>query len=84
MIVGIKPVLDYIDFVLPEGTTQLLGDPLPRTIVDRGQTAWSDFKKFTRSAAHGAVVHALAVLRSHYPSIKPEVVMTGFARGTDA
>ena len=84
MTAGIKPMLDYIGFALPEGTTQLLGDPLPRTIVDRGQTAWSDFKKFTRSAAHGAVVHVLAVLQSQYPSVKPEVIMTCFAQGTDA
>ena len=84
MIAGIKPMLDYIGFAPPEGTTQLLGDPLPRTIVDRGQTAWSDFKKFTRSAAHGAVIHALVVLRLHYPSIKPEVIMTSLAQGTDA
>ena len=24
------------------------------------------------------------VLRSHYPSVKPEVIMTGYARGTSA
>jgi hypothetical protein len=52
--------------------------------MDRCQTAWSDFKEFTRSAAHGVVVHALMVLRSHYPSVKPEVIMTSYARGTDA
>ena len=81
MTAGIKPVLDYIGFAPPKGATLLPGNPSPRTIVDRCQTPWSDFKEFTRSAAHGAVVHALAVLRSHYPSIKPEVVMTGFAEG---
>ena len=53
-------------------------------IVDRCQTAWSDFKEFTRSTTHGAIIHALKVLRSHYPSVKPEVTMTGFAQGTDA
>ena len=84
MTIGIKPMLDYISFVLPEGTMQLLGDPPPQTIMDRCQTAWSDFMEFTRSAAHGAVIHALAVLQSHYSLVKPEVVMTGFARGMDA
>ena len=78
MIAGIKPILDCIGFVPPEGTTQLLGDPPSRTIVDQCQTTWLDFKEFTRSAAHGAVVHALVVLRLHYPSVKLKVIMTGY------
>ena len=26
----------------------------------------------------------LVVIRSHYPSVKPEVIMTGFTRGTSS
>ena len=37
-----------------------------------------------RSATHGAIILALAVLWSHYPSVKPKLIMTSFARGTDA
>jgi len=44
--------------------------------------AWQDFKEFTCSAAHSVVVHALAVIRSHYPLVKPKVIGTDFARGT--
>ena len=40
-----------------------------------------DFKEFTRSAAHGVIVHTLAMLRSHYPSIDLERLVTGYARG---
>jgi hypothetical protein len=32
--VGIKPVLDCIGFVPSKGTTQLPGDPPPRTVMD--------------------------------------------------
>ena len=84
MTAGIKPVLDCIGFTPPKGMTQLPDDPPPRTIMDQCQTAWSDFKEFMRSAAHGAIVHALMVLRSHYPLEKPKEIMTGYARGTDA
>ena len=45
---------------------------------------WTDFKEFTCSAAHGVIVHTLAMLRSHYPSIDLERVVTGYARGTNA
>ena len=83
VIAGIKPVLDCVSFEPPEGTTRLPGDLPHRLILDRGQRAWTDFKEFTRSSAKGAVIHALAVLWSHYPSEKPEVIMTGYARGTN-
>ena len=52
-------------------------------IMDQCQIVRSDFKEFTRSAAHGAVVLALVMLRSYYPSVKPKVIMTGFARAID-
>ena len=74
-------MLDCISFAPPEGATRLPSDQTPQTIVDQCRMAWMDFKEFTRSAAHGAVVHALVVLRSHCPSVKPEVIMIDFARG---
>ena len=43
-----------------------------------------DFKEFTHSANQGAIVHTLMVLWSHYPSVKPEVIMTGHAYGMNA
>ena len=77
-------MLDCISFAPPEGSSRLPSDLPHRSIVDRCQTAWMDFKEFTRSAAHGVIVHTLAMLRSHYPSIDLERVVTGYARGTDA
>jgi len=53
MTAGIQPVLDCVGLEQPEGA----------------RPAWVDFKEFTRSATHGAVVHAVAYLRSHYPSV---------------
>ena len=81
---GINPMLNYVGFASHEGATRLPGDLAPWTIVDQCQTVWMNFKEVTCSAAHWAVVHALIVLRSHYPLVKPEVLMTSFARGTDA
>ena len=63
---------------------QLPGHLPHRPILDRCQRAWTDFKEFTRNAAQGAIIQALAVLRSHYPSVKPEVIMTGHAYGMNA
>ena len=81
---GIKLVLNCVGFVSPDGAMRLPGNLLPRTIVDQWQKVWTDFKEFTWSAAHGSVIHALAVLRSHYPSVKPKVIMTSYARGMSA
>ena len=44
--------------------------------------AWHDFKEFTHSAAHSAIVHALVLLQPHYPLVRPELIMTGYARET--
>ena len=33
--------------------------------------------------AHGAVVHALVQLKSHYPSVDLQWVATGYAQGTN-
>ena len=35
------------------------------------------------SATHGAIIHALPQLRSHYPSVDLQWVATGYAQGTN-
>ena len=57
--VGILPVLDCISLEQPEGAW-LPGDKPYRSVMDHCWTAWVDFKEFTRSVTHGAIVHALA------------------------
>ena len=84
VIVGIKPMLDCISFAPPEGSSRLPSDLPHRSIVDRCQTAWMDFKEFTRNSTQGATIHMLARLQSHYPSVDLEWVVIGYARGTDA
>jgi len=78
---GIKPMVGCVGFTPSEGATLLPSDLPPRPIVDQCQMAWVDFMEFTHSAAQGAVVHALTVVWSHYPSVKPEVIMIGYVRG---
>lgn len=84
-IVGIKPVLDCIDLEPAEPAVFLPGDrpPTPRDLMQ----LWIGARRrgdFTRSAASYAVVHALSVVQSHYPSVSLGVIDTGFARGTSA
>ena len=82
MIIGIQPVLDCVGPEQPEGG-RLPSDGPYRSVVDHCWTAWMDFKEFTRSTAHGAVIHALAQLRSHYPSVNLQRVATEYAQGTN-
>ena len=84
MKVGIKPMLDCIGFEPSEGRELLSGDPQSWSILDRCRTAWSDFKESARSATHGAIVHALAQLRLHYPAVDLQRVVTSYACGIDA
>jgi hypothetical protein len=86
MIVGIKLVLDCINFEQAEAMVLQPGDrpPRPDAILDRCKGAWKNFKEFTRSATNSVVIHMLMVIRSYYPSVKPEVVGTGFARQTSS
>ena len=78
MIVGIQPVLDCISLEQLEGA-RLPGDGPYQSVVDHCRIAWVDFKEFTRSATHGAIIHALTQLRSHYPSMDLRRVATGYA-----
>ena len=75
-------MLDYIGLEQPEGG-RLPSDGPYRSVVDHCRTTWVDFKEFMRSAAHGAMVHALVQLRSHYPSVDLQRVATGYAQGTN-
>ena len=64
---AIKPVLDCVDVKpapCPDGRQQG-----PNTIVQRCKAAWENFKNFNRDAILTAATHALAVVRSHYPSV---------------
>ena len=83
MTAGIQPVLDCVGLEPPKGA-RVLGDRPYRSVVDSCQTAWADFKEFTRSTTHGAIIHALAQLWSHYPSVDLQHVATGYAQGMDA
>ena len=76
---AIKPVLDYVDVEpvpRPNGRQQK-----PDTIVQRCKAAWENFKNFNRDAVLTAATHALAVVRSHYPSIDIQSIGGGFADG---
>ena len=42
---------------------------------------WENFKNFNRNAVLTAATHALAVVRSHYPSVDIQSIGGGFADG---
>ena len=76
---AIKPVLDCVDVEpapCPDGRQQG-----PDTIVQRCKAAWENFKNFNRDAVLTAATHALAVVRSHYPSVDIQSIGGGFADG---
>ena len=75
-------MLDCVGLEQPEGG-RLLSDGPHRSVVDHCRMAWTDFKEFAHSATHGAVVHVLAQLKSHYPSVDLQRVATGYALGTN-
>lgn len=82
--VGLKLVLDCVDLGLPECSKPGLGMRYPRkdAFIQRCQEAWKNFKTYNRDAAHTVATHALAVVRSHYPSVRLEAVGAGYARRT--
>ena len=75
-------MLDCVGLEQLEGG-RLLGDEPYRSVMDHCWIAWADFKEFARSTTHGAIIHALAQLWSHYPSVDLRRVATGYAQGTD-
>ena len=72
----IQPVLDCVGLEQPEGA-RLPRDGSYWSVVDPCRIAWADFKEFTRSTTHGAIVHVLTQLRSHYHSVNLRWVATG-------
>ena len=58
--------------------------PHPDTIIDRCKAAWENFKSFNHDTTVSVVMHALVVVRSHYPTINLQAIGAGFARGTGA
>ena len=67
VIARVKPVLDCVDLEVdpqPDGRP-----PRPNTVINRCKVAWENFKSFNRDATISTVAHALAVVRSHYPTI---------------
>ena len=68
MITGIQPVLDYVSLEQHEGA-RLSGDGPYRSVMDCCQMGWMNFKEFAHSTAHGAIIHTLTQLWSHYPSV---------------
>ena len=58
--------------------------PRPDTIIDRCKAAWENFKSFNHDATITAVIHAFAVVRSHYPATDLQAIGTEFARGSGA
>ena len=51
------------------------------TIIQRCKVAWENFKSFNRDAIVSATTHALAVVRSHYPTIDLQAIGGGFTKG---
>jgi len=71
------PVLDCVDIEpAPRLDSRQQG---PDTIIQRCKAAWENFKNFNRDAVLTAATLALAVVRSHYPSINIQSIGGGFA-----
>jgi len=58
--------------------------PRSDTIIERCKVAWDNFKSFNCDAIITAVTHALAMVRSHYPTIDLQAIGAGFTGGTGA
>ena len=82
VVVGVRPVLDCIDMeAAPQPDERL---PCPNTIINRCKAAWENFKNFNHDATVSIVMHALAVVQSHYPVINLQAIGIRFIRGTGA
>ena len=82
MVARVKPVLDCIDMeVAPQPDDR---PPHPDAIINKCKATWENFKGFNRDAVVFVMVHALAVVWSHYPTINLQAIGARFARGTSA
>ena len=79
IVVGIKPVLDYIK---PEVAPQPNGRPLCLDIIiKRCKMVWESFKSFNRDAVVSATTPTLAVVWSHYPATDLQAIGGRFTEG---
>ena len=69
-------MLDLIDQEVPDPNRV----PRPDIIMERCKSALKNFKNYAHGVACSVVVHALAVVRSVYPSVKLERIDGGFAQ----
>ena len=77
--VAIKLVLDCVDIEpAPHPDSRQQG---PDTIIQRCKAAWENFKNFNRDVVLTAATYALAMVRSHYPSVDIQSIGGGFADG---
>ena len=72
----IKPVLDFINPELLEPDKP----PWPDTIVERCKSVLKIFKQYAHGVACSTGGHALAVVRSVYPSVNLEVIDGGYGQ----
>ena len=82
VVAGVRPVLDCIDMEVAHQPDDR--PPHLDAIIDWRKAAWENFKGFNQDAAISIMMHALAVVRSHYPIINLQAIGAGFARGTCA
>ena len=76
---AIKPVLDCVDIEpAPRPNSRQQG---PDTIIQRCKAAWENFKNFNRDVVMTAATHALAVVRSHYPTVDIQSIGGRFTDG---
>ena len=67
VVVGVKPMLYCVDMeVAPQPDDRT---PCPDAVINRCKVAWENFKGFNRDVVVSVVMHALAVVRTHYPAI---------------
>ena len=67
VVAAIKPVLDSVDLepgIQLDGRRQRFD-----TIIQRCEAAWENFKSLNHDTIVSVATHALAVVRSHYPTI---------------
>ena len=79
IVARVKPVLDYVDL---ESAPQPDGrPPHSNTVIERCKAVWENFKNFNRDAIVTAITHALAVVRSHYPTVDIQSIGVGSPTG---
>jgi 5'-3' exonuclease len=81
IIAGIMPVLNFIhgNPTLPPMGDLDVNPHLTNPFVERCKAALANFRTYMHSTAYATVGHALAVVRSLYPTVSLEVIDGGFA-----